>query len=46
VEIEFVIAELLEEEKNARFNKGRRFTKKKRLEFENELEKRETKNVG
>ncbi|CAM1355897.1 hypothetical protein [Tenacibaculum halocynthiae] len=45
-EIEYVIAELLKEEKNARFNKGRRFTKKKRLEFESELEKRGIKNVG
>ncbi|MCI2230362.1 hypothetical protein MC378_14375 [Polaribacter sp. MSW13] len=45
-EIEFVIAELIEDEKSARFNKGRRFTKKKRLEFEAELEKREIKNVG
>ena len=45
-EIEFVIAELIEDEKNSRFNKGRRFTKKKRLEFETELEKRGIKNVG
>ena len=45
-EIEFVIAELIEDEKNAKFNKGRRFTKKKKLEFEAELEKREIKNVG
>ncbi|MEP4909111.1 MAG: hypothetical protein ABJS57_08520 [Algibacter sp.] len=45
-EIEFVIAELIEDEKNARFNKGRRFTKKKRLQFETELEKRVEKNVG
>ncbi len=45
-EIEFVIAELIEEEKSAKFNKGRRFTKKKRLEFEAELEKREIENVG
>ena len=45
-EIEFVIAELIEDEKSAKFNKGRRFTKKKRLEFEAELEKREIKNVG
>jgi hypothetical protein len=45
-EIEFVIAELLEDEKSAKFNKGRRFTKRKRLEFEAELEKRGIKNVG
>jgi hypothetical protein len=45
-EIEFVIAELIVDEKNSRFNKGRRFTKKKRLEFETELEKRGIKNVG
>ena len=45
-EIEFVITELIEDEKSAKFNKGRRFTKKKRLEFEAELEKREIKNVG
>ena len=44
-EIEFVIAELIEDEKSARFNKGRRFTKRKRLEFEAELEKRGIKNV-
>ena len=42
-EIEFVIAELIEDEKTAKFNKGRRLTKKKRLEFETELEKREIK---
>ena len=40
-EIKFVIAELYEEEKNAKFNKGRRFVKKKRLKLETELEKRE-----
>ena len=45
-EIEFVIAELIEDEKSAKFNKGRRMTKKKRLEFEAELENREIKNVG
>jgi hypothetical protein len=39
-EIEFVISELYEEEENAKFNKGRRFVKKKRIEFEAELEKR------
>jgi hypothetical protein len=45
-EIEFVIAELIEDEKNAKFNKGRRSVKRKRLEFKAELEKREIKNVG
>ena len=45
-EIEFVIAELIEDEKNAKFNKGRRFVKAKRLELEAELEKRGIKNVG
>ena len=45
-EIEFVIAELIEDQKSAKFNKGRRFTKRKRLEFEAELEKRGIKNVG
>ena len=45
-EIEFVIAELIEDEKNSRFNKGRRFAKKKRIEFETELERRGIKNVG
>ena len=44
-EIKFVIAELIEDEKSAKFNKGRRFTKRKRLEFEAELEKRGIKNV-
>jgi hypothetical protein len=39
-EIEFVITELLEDEESAKFNKGRRFAKRKRLEFEAELEKR------
>ena len=45
-EIEFVIAELIENEKNLIYKKGRRFSKKKRLEFEAELEKRKLKNVG
>ena len=45
-EIEFVIAELIKDEKNAKFNKGRRFVKTKRLELEAELEKRGIKNVG
>ena len=39
-EIEFVIAELIDDEKNGMYKKGRRFSKKKRLEFEAELEKR------
>ena len=42
-EIEFVIAELLVDEKDAKFNKGRRFVKTKRLVLETELEKRRTK---
>jgi hypothetical protein len=45
-EIEFVIAELIEDEKSAKFNKGRRSVKRKRLEFEAELENRVEKNVG
>ncbi len=45
-EIEYVISELVEDENNAKFNKGRRFLKRKRLEFEAELEKRKVKNVG
>lgn len=45
-EIEYVISELIEDEKNAKFNKGRRSMKRKRLEFEAELEKREIKSVG
>jgi len=45
-EIEFVIAELIEDEKNVQFNKARRSYKKKRLELEAELEKRGIKNVG
>jgi hypothetical protein len=39
-EIEFVISELYEEEKNAKFNKGRRSVKRKRIELETELKKR------
>ena len=45
-EIEFLIGELIEDEKNVKFNKARRSYKTKRLELENELEKREIKNVG
>ncbi|WP_178983645.1 mannose-1-phosphate guanylyltransferase [Winogradskyella helgolandensis] len=45
-ELEFVIAELIEDERNGMYKKGRRFSKKKRLEFEAELEKRKLKNVG
>ena len=45
-EIEFVIAELIEDEKNVQYNKARRSYKKKRLELEAELEKRGIKNVG
>lgn len=45
-ELEFFIQELVEDEKNARYNKGRRMTKKGRIELETELEKRGIKNVG
>jgi hypothetical protein len=44
-EIEFVIAELIKDEKNIQFNKARKSYKKKRLELESELEKRGIKNV-
>jgi hypothetical protein len=44
-EIEFVIAELIEDEKNIKFSKARRSYKKRRLELEAELEKRGIKNV-
>jgi hypothetical protein len=39
-ELEFLIEELIEDEKHARFNKGRRMIKKDRIELEVELEKR------
>ena len=39
-ELEFLIEELFEDEKNARYNKGRRMIKKNRLELETELEGR------
>ena len=45
-ELELLIEELIENEKNAKYNKGRRMIKKDRIELELELEKRETKNVG
>jgi hypothetical protein len=45
-EIEFLITELIEDEKNVQFNKARRSHKKRRLELEAELEKRGIKNVG
>jgi hypothetical protein len=45
-EIEFVIEELIESEKESRFNKGRRFAKQKRLILEEELKKRELKTLG
>ncbi len=45
-EIEYVIAELINDEKNAKFNKPRRSFKKARIELEAELEKRGIKNVG
>jgi len=44
-EIEHLIAKLLEDEKNIKFNKARRTYKKKRLELEAELEKRRINNV-
>jgi hypothetical protein len=39
-ELEFLIEELMEDEKHARYSKGRRMIKKKRIELEMELEKR------
>ena len=45
-ELEFLIEELIEDERNAKYNKGRRMIKKDRIELETELEKREIKNVG
>ncbi len=45
-EIEYVIAELIADEKNAKYNKPRRSFKKARIELEAELEKRGIKNVG
>jgi len=39
-EIEFLIIELIEDEKQAIYNKGRRMIKKSRIELETELEKR------
>jgi hypothetical protein len=45
-EIEFLIKELIEDEKNVQYNKARRSYKKKRLELEAELEKRGLKKVG
>ena len=45
-EIEHLIAELIEDEKNVQYNKARRSYKKKRIELEAELEKRGIKNVG
>lgn len=44
-EIEHLILELADDEKNVQFNKARRSYKKKRLELEAELEKRGIKNV-
>lgn len=40
-ELEFLIIELIESEKNAMYNKGRRLTRKYRIELETEREKRE-----
>jgi hypothetical protein len=45
-EIEHLISELIEDEKNVIFNKARRSYKKKRLELEAELENRRIKDVG
>ncbi|WP_200975403.1 hypothetical protein [Echinicola sp. 20G] len=45
-ELEFLIEELIDDEKNAKYNKGRRMIRKDRIELELELEKREIKNVG
>ena len=39
-ELEFLIVELSEDEKHAKYNKGRRMIKKDRIELEIELEKR------
>jgi hypothetical protein len=44
-ELEFVIEDLFEEEKEQKFKKARRSYKKARIEFENELVKRRTKNM-
>lgn len=44
-EIEYVISELIADEKNAKYNKPRRSFKKARIELEAELEKRGLKNV-
>jgi len=44
-ELEFVIQDLKEGEENAKFNKGRRSFKRSRVEFEEELENRNKKNV-
>jgi hypothetical protein len=40
-ELEYRINELIDDEKNAKYNKGRRTFKKKRIELETELGKRE-----
>ncbi|WP_405207363.1 hypothetical protein [Aquimarina sp. LLG6339-5] len=39
-ELELLIDELIQDEENARYNKGRRIIKKNRIELETELEKR------
>ena len=44
-ELNYLIDELINDEKESKFNKSRRFIKKKRNELENELESR-TKTVG
>ena len=40
LELEYLIEELFEDEKNAKYNKGRRMIKRDRIELETELEKR------
>lgn len=45
-ELSHLISELIYDEENAKFNKGRRSIKKRRIELERELGKREIKNVG
>ncbi|WP_218699267.1 hypothetical protein [Olleya sp. HaHaR_3_96] len=44
-EIEFLIEESIEDEKNAMYNKGRRAIRRGRIELETELEKRKEKTV-
>jgi hypothetical protein len=44
-ELEFLIEESIEDEKNAMYNKGRRSIRRGRIDLETELEKREEKTV-